>query len=143
MEKKEDIYDIYSQTVRPRIFAPHFFTIKMSHIWKNQETKIKSEVAAAEQGNIYWERRLGLFWKLCKDLLVSLVHQFIRPSFTLVFIRNGIFKYSQKPWMRLTFRTEAVVQECSVKKVYLEISQNSQENTCARVSFSIKLQTWG
>ena len=31
-------------------------------------------------------------------------------------------------------------QRCSVKKVFLEISQNSQENTCARVSFLIKLQ---
>ena len=28
---------------------------------------------------------------------------------------------------------------CSVKKVFLEILQNSQENTCARVSFLIKL----
>ena len=26
------------------------------------------------------------------------------------------------------------------KKVFLEISQNSQENTCARISFLIKLQ---
>ena len=33
---------------------------------------------------------------------------------------------------------EAVVRRCSVKKVFLEISQNSQENTCARVSFLIK-----
>ena len=28
--------------------------------------------------------------------------------------------------------TEAVVQRCSVKNMLLEISQNSQENTCAR-----------
>ena len=28
------------------------------------------------------------------------------------------------------FDTEAVVQRCSVKKVFLEIPQNSQENTC-------------
>ena len=35
---------------------------------------------------------------------------------------------------------EAVVQRCSVKKVFLEISQNSQGNTCARVSYLIKLQ---
>ena len=35
---------------------------------------------------------------------------------------------------------EAVVRRCSVKKVFLEISQNSQENTCVRVSFLIKLQ---
>ena len=31
--------------------------------------------------------------------------------------------------------SEAVVQKCSVKKVFLEISQNSQENTCATASF--------
>ena len=38
-------------------------------------------------------------------------------------------------------RTEAVAQMCSVKKVFLEISQNSQENTCARVSSLLKLYT--
>ena len=38
---------------------------------------------------------------------------------------------------------EAVVQRCSVKKVFLEISQNSQESTCARVAFLIKLQASG
>ena len=46
--------------------------------------------------------------------------------------------------------TEAVAQRCSVKKVFLEISQNLQENTCARVSFLINagvlvgtlLSTW-
>ena len=38
---------------------------------------------------------------------------------------------------------EAVAQRCSVKKVFLEIAQNSQENTCARVSFLIKLQASG
>ena len=37
-------------------------------------------------------------------------------------------------------RTEAVARRCSVKKVFLEISQNSHENTCARSSFLIKLQ---
>ena len=39
-----------------------------------------------------------------------------------------------------TLITEAVAQRCSIKKVFLKISQNSQENTCARVSFLIKLQ---
>ena len=36
--------------------------------------------------------------------------------------------------------TEAVARRYSVKKVFLEMSQNSQENTCARISFLIKLQ---
>ena len=38
---------------------------------------------------------------------------------------------------------EAVIQRCSVKRVFLEISQKLQENTCARVSFLIKLQALG
>ena len=31
-------------------------------------------------------------------------------------------------------------KRCSVKKASLEISQNSQENSCAKVSFLVKLQ---
>ena len=38
---------------------------------------------------------------------------------------------------------EVVVQGCSVTQVFLEISQKSHENTCARVSFLITLQTSG
>ena len=38
--------------------------------------------------------------------------------------------------------TEAVVQTCSVKKIFVEISQNSQGNTCARVSILIKLRNF-
>ena len=30
---------------------------------------------------------------------------------------------------------ETAVRRCSIKKVFLEISQNSQENTCARDFF--------
>ena len=37
-------------------------------------------------------------------------------------------------------RTETVAWRCSAKKVFLEISQNSSENTRARVFFKIKLQ---
>ena len=36
-------------------------------------------------------------------------------------------------------KPEAVVWKCSVGKMFLEISQNSQENTCARVSFFNKV----
>ena len=40
-------------------------------------------------------------------------------------------------WWSVTINykwTDAVAQRCSVKKVLLQISKNSQENTCARVS---------
>ena len=35
--------------------------------------------------------------------------------------------------------SETVVRRCSVKKVLLEMSQNSQENACVRVSFFNKV----
>ena len=38
---------------------------------------------------------------------------------------------------------EAATQRCSVNKVFLEISQNSRENTCAKLSFLIKFQASG
>ena len=40
----------------------------------------------------------------------------------------------------IVYLSEAVARRCSVKKVFLEISQNPQENTCARVSFVKMLQ---
>ena len=51
---------------------------------------------------------------------------------SLTFLYNSII---------LTLFSEAVAQRCSVKKVFLEISQKSQANTCFRVSFLTKLQT--
>ena len=41
---------------------------------------------------------------------------------------------------KLFTENEKQVQGCSLKKVFLEISQNSQEHTCVRVSFLIMLQ---
>ena len=38
---------------------------------------------------------------------------------------------------------EAVAQRCPVKKAFLEVLQNSQKNTCVRVSFLIKSQAIG
>ena len=39
--------------------------------------------------------------------------------------------------------SKTVTKRCSVKKVVLEILQNSQKNTCVRASFSIKFQGSG
>ena len=41
------------------------------------------------------------------------------------------------------YDTEAVAWRCSVKNVFLEISQNSKETTCVKVSFLIKVHVWG
>ena len=46
---------------------------------------------------------------------------------------NGIIRFAQ---LRMK---EAVTGRCSVKKVFLEISQDSHENTCVRAFFLLKL----
>ena len=57
-----------------------------------------------------------------------------------------VFKLSRKNTQTVNMcdiifeNIEDVVERCSIKKAFLEISQNSQENTCARVSyFEIKI----
>ena len=40
----------------------------------------------------------------------------------------------------MLLHTEAVIRRCSIKKMFLEISQILQENSCARVCYLIRLQ---
>ena len=67
-------------------------------------------------------------------------------AFMKSFVSEQLFSIQQSPALQFLFlfsigkNTEAVVQRCPVKKVFLQMSQNSQENNCARVSFLIKLQ---
>ena len=47
----------------------------------------------------------------------------------------------RRQWVRRwIFRSS--LRRCSIEKMFLNILQNSQENTCARVSFLIKLETF-
>ena len=60
-----------------------------------------------------------------------------------VIINNYVRVYDLKSNRRYIFflkSTEAVAQRCSVKNLFIEIFQNSYQNTCVRVSFFIKLQ---
>ena len=54
----------------------------------------------------------------------------------------SIFEYYEYSSFNTIEYTEVVVGRCSVNKMFLKILQNSQENTCAEVSFLIKLQAW-
>ena len=71
---------------------------------------------------------------IATDLYISLyIYNFDLSSFPFCLIYTGnIADIENVP--------EAAIRGvCSIKKVFLEIPQNSQENTCARVSFSIRL----
>ena len=51
---------------------------------------------------------------------------------------SEVFLITRIPYSAVLI-TEAVVQRCSVKKVFLKFSQNSQGNMCARASFFNKV----
>ena len=56
-----------------------------------------------------------------------------------IYIEIVFFPTDILPSLTIVKEPEGVAQISSVKKLFLEISQNSQENTCTRVSFLIKL----
>ena len=71
----------------------------------------------------------GKFWsvkdvKSVKAILIDNKHRILKKKIEKNFLKIlGVLD------------AEAVVQRCSVKEVFLEISKNSQGNTCARVFF--------
>ena len=85
-------------------------------------------------------------WDLhgCNFIKKKLHHSCFKVKFAK-FLRTLILKSKRLlPTMLSKYRwAETVAQRCSVKKVFLEISQNSQENTCAKVSILIKFQASG
>ena len=68
------------------------------------------------------------------------IHRVFEDSFLFWYNREFCFQWLYFANLLLT---EAVAKRCSVKKVLLEISQNSQENSFVRVSFLTKLQEKG
>ena len=95
------------------------------------------------------------FWPISAQYCIS----YRNPSFVLFCFAEQMTGFYMKcktglKWINLqqfrskknhniTFKqTETVIQRCSVKKVFLKISQNSQENNCARVFLLIKLLAW-
>ena len=72
-------------------------------------------------------------------ILVAL-HEKARSSLPGVFCKKGVFKnfanHGTPPVAASEkLKEKAVVRRCSVKKLFYKILLNSQENTCARVSF--------
>ena len=58
-------------------------------------------------------------------------------------LHHGYFSLKMFYLKNTFFTAEAVVRRCSKKRVFLEMSQNLQENTCATESFLIKSQAPG
>ena len=61
-------------------------------------------------------------------------HRYFPVNFAEIFT-NTFFNRMPLVAASEKLKAEAVICRCPVKKVFLEISPNSKENTCARVSF--------
>ena len=72
---------------------------------------------------------------LVLNIYFTFSYQWLITLFTRVLLRVTVYYYY------VTYASEAVVKSCSVKKTFLEISQNWKENACARVSF-LKKRLW-
>ena len=79
-------------------------------------------------------------WEFCEIFKNTYFEEHLWTAASGLCELNSLFWVEIVKNIFLLLTSEAVARRCSVKKVLLEISQNSQENTCARVSFLIKLQ---
>ena len=66
---------------------------------------------------------------------INIIYRLLQQIF-----ENFLSNIRESASLKFHLYTEAFVRRCSVKTVLLEISETSQENACARVSFLIKLQ---
>ena len=88
----------------------------------------------------------NIVYKLKRKNAIELLEFAITESLNIsikAFIQLYVPTVWSNVWFWVVFYTEAATRGVLWNKVFLEISQNSQENTCARVPFLIKLQSWG
>ena len=75
-----------------------------------------------------------------------MVCNFITCSFLKKKLQYRCFPEIFAKFFRVIFNpqlSEALVRKCSVKRLFLTVSQKSQENTCVNVPFLIKLKASG
>ena len=84
-----------------------------------------------------------------KKIFVYKLHSINRPNFIVIILKIIDFIISEikvilpiEPFFYIAKKSRSSCPKVFYKKCVLRNSQNSQENTCARGSFLIKLQAW-
>ena len=109
-----------------------YFTYLGRSVCNNEDSKVKTIKFSFF---FFFFKNLNIFQKICSSQVpVKLNHL---SEDLLIFILVPSIQ------LQVNFVQNHSNQKCSVKQVYLEILQNSQESTCARVSFLIKLHALG
>ena len=134
--------------IRAKIFRPDLGTVKFPPLL---HLVAHLPINANLLTSMYRCSFAKTFWiLLCHEVRAQkLIHNknsmlFSQPRFYLTFPLSCVWNSAMFPIMfyklfnansTVFLFSEAVAQRCSVKKMFLEISQNSQENPCARASF--------
>ena len=84
--------------------------------------------------NPYWSKWINI--TLATEVLAQSMELIWNDGWEVTLCKKHFFTF----WISFIRSSH---YRCSIKKVFLNIWQNSQENTCARVSFSVKLKVWG
>ena len=100
---------------------------------------------------LHFKYRLRLISMCILNTVYCTLKGFYIGCFTNYYFSNLLNFYSVLQYVQRTIGSrrsfaqskKASAKSCSVKKVFLEISQNSQESTCVGVSFLMKLQASG
>ena len=102
--------------------------------------------------NLLWKMWIWVFWKLC-FVIIFLQKRPCKAWLKITLPMNKLMQKVRRNWsmrqrgvsLLLQFAkitcirmSEAVTRRCSMKKVFLKMSQNLQKSTCLRVSFLIK-----
>ena len=113
----------------PVNFGKFLKTLFIEHLWVAASALCKNFVILQVLANF---NKSSFIFPLLSLLLCN-------PFFCdpCVFSTSNFLKqtFNLRVFPKNTTDIEAVIQTCSSKKVFLKFSQNSQENTCAGVSF--------
>ena len=121
------------QTKQVKQSSKHFeFLVRNKSLHDVLSTFLKQVGFFFRDFSLYWFQNAFIFVPSGSTVKSPINSVF---SYFLLYVSNAL---PVSPRWVATFRNSS--PEVSLKKLFLEISQNSQENTCARVSFLTKLQ---
>ena len=111
--------------------------------WSLFLTKLQALKRDSNKGLLLWILRIDcrVNWYRCQSKIETYYHHDGKELGFYKIVHIKTFRLSKKN--NILVMSEVIIRRCSVKKVFLEISQNSQESNCTRISFLIRQQALG
>ena len=120
-----------------KTFKNTYFVEQLWRAASGNSLKLKFQKAPRLSSTVVTMKPIG------KGKIVNAIHRIETKNYAFT-SKTALFRKNLRVFHLSSLRVcRSSKRSCSIKKVFLEISQNSQENTFVRVSFLIKVQAWG